>query len=326
MFSVETDTSAPLAHLREHGYVIVDQVLDPAEVIAPTLIEFEEVLDHLVKRLVREGHLDERFEDRPFEERFLAVSERSEIQLAQHFDFSLPQSGIKHDTPFHFGPAIFELVRHPRLLDLLEPELGEEIALNPVGHVRLKPPVRGIPARSTALMDTTPWHQDNGAVLPEADTTRTLTVWIPLTEATEANGCLQVQPGSHDLGLLDHCPTGNGTNSSIPSRFLDEERAVTLPMEPGSVLVMDARLAHASLPNTTESGMRISLDLRYQPAGEPSGRPHFPSVLVRSRACLDEVVTSSEAWEQLWRQARARLAEGGSYRFHRWDPNASVCA
>ena len=326
MSHVNIVAGSPMTHLRENGYVIVDGVVDPHKMIAPILIEFEEVLDRLVERLIRGGHLDERFEGRQFEERFLAVSERSEVQLAQHFDFSLPQSGIKHDTPFHFGSAVFELVRHPLLLDLLEPELGGEIALNPVGHVRLKPPLRGIPARSTALMDTTPWHQDNGAVLPEADETRTLTVWIPLTEATEENGCLQVQPGSHRLGLLDHCPTGNGTNSSIPSSLLDAERVLNLPMEPGSVLIMDARLAHASLPNTTHSDLRISLDLRYQPADQPSGRPQFPTVLVRSRTRPEEIVVSRDAWEQIWRETRARLAEGGTYRFHRWDPNASVCA
>jgi phytanoyl-CoA hydroxylase len=326
MSRIAPHETAFTAGLREDGYVVMEGVLDPLRDIAPILTEFEGVLDAVVERLVRDGHLDNRFEGQPFRERFLSVSKRSETQLAQHFDFSLPQTGIKNDTPFHFGPAVFGLLRNEHLLDRLEPELGSEIELNPVGHVRLKPPLRGRPSKSTALMDTTPWHQDNGAVLPEADGTRTLTVWIPLTSATIDNGCLQVQAGSHHQGLLDHCPTGNGTNSAIPGTLLDEDKVVTLPMEPGSVLVMDARLAHASLPNQTDNELRISLDLRYQPAGQPSGRPQFPTVLVRSQARPEEVVSSSDTWEQVWKDARASLAEGGSYRFHRWDENASVCA
>ena len=43
-------------------------------------------------------------------------------------------------------------------------------------------------------------------MLPEADEATILTVWLPLTDATEQNGCMQVIPRSHREGLKDHCP------------------------------------------------------------------------------------------------------------------------
>ena len=53
-----------------------------------------------------------------------------------------------------------------------------------------------------------PWHQDNGYtfVSPEAY----LTCWVPLTEATEENGCPWVVPEAHRLGTLKHWSTPLG--------------------------------------------------------------------------------------------------------------------
>ena len=40
----------------------------------------------------------------------------------------------------HFGPAVFDLVTVPALLDLAEDLIGPEITSNPIQHVRIKPP------------------------------------------------------------------------------------------------------------------------------------------------------------------------------------------
>ena len=46
-------------------------------------------------------------------------------------------------------------------------------------------------------------------------------------------------------------------------------------MRPGSVLLMHQRTIHSSLENLTDDQVRISLDLRYQPIGQATGRPAF---------------------------------------------------
>ncbi len=47
-----------------------------------------------------------------------------------------------------------------------------------------------------------PWHQDNGyvSILPANN----VTIWVPLDDVDEYNGCVWVMPDSHKMGLLDH--------------------------------------------------------------------------------------------------------------------------
>jgi phytanoyl-CoA hydroxylase len=46
-----------------------------------------------------------------------------------------------------------------------------------------------------------PWHQDGGNVW-SLDRDPLLTTWVALVPATQANGCMDCIPGSHQLGLL----------------------------------------------------------------------------------------------------------------------------
>ena len=39
----------------------------------------------------------------------------------------------------HCGPAVFDLLRHPAILDVVESVIGPEIASNPVQQMRMKP-------------------------------------------------------------------------------------------------------------------------------------------------------------------------------------------
>ncbi|MBO0702560.1 MAG: phytanoyl-CoA dioxygenase family protein, partial [Candidatus Dormibacteraeota bacterium] len=174
------------------------------------------------------------------------------------------------------------------------------------------------------LMAKIPWHQDNGVVLPEADESRILTVWLPINEATTENGCLQVIPTPRTQELIEHCPTGLA-GPHIPDASL-ERPPVPLPMRPGSVLLMHARTIHSSLENQTTDQVRISMDLRYQSPDEPTGRPMFPSFVARSRSHPEREVRDPAAWSRMWLDARARLAADRPTPFNRWDPNSPACA
>jgi hypothetical protein len=56
--------------------------------------------------------------------------------------------------------------------------------------------------------------------------------------------------------------------------------------------------------------IRWSFDLRYQPIGQPTGRPAFPGFVARSRRYPESELRDWREWRQLWLDARARLAEG----------------
>ena len=88
------------------------------------------------------------------------------------------------------------------------------------------------------------WHQDYGSYWYYDNFLRPdmLTVWIALDEATEANGCLRVVRGSHNLGRLDSSPSGNQRAAdptrveAVLARAEHDEVAVTL--RPGGALFM----------------------------------------------------------------------------------------
>lgn len=314
-----------LRRLEEEGYVVVEGVLDPARDIAPVMTEYGEVLDRIARQLLAEGKIASLYEDLPFSERLIQICVESGRNFPQHFDFSLPQSGVRHDTPIHVGPAVFGLLTHPRLLDLVEDVLGPEIYSNPVQHIRMKLPHRAVAKGSySGLVSKIPWHQDNGVVLPEADEATILTIWLPITEATIENGCLQVIPRSHRGELVPHCPRETGV--AIPEHLIPVEQAVPLPMRPGSALLMHQRTVHSSLDNVTDDQVRISFDLRYQPIGQPTGRPMFPGFIARSAAHPEAVLRNPAEWARLWYEARARLAERENPSFNRWSLAAPVCA
>ena len=311
--------------LEEHGYVIVDGLLDVEEDIQPVIEEYDELLDGLAHRLHEEGALSSAYEELPFGERLTALLRETDGAAFQHLEITLPQKGITHETPIHHGPSVFQLLRNPKVLDVVEELIGPEIYSNPVQHTRIKPPQRLLPEReqSNGLMAQVNWHQDQGTVREEGDESTMLTVWIPITAATEANGCLVVAPGSHRRGLSLHCEVPSGA-PEIPDRFVGQERRL-LPMKAGDVLFMTKLTMHSSLPNVSD-GIRWSFDLRYNSVGEPTGRPWFPGFVARSRSAPDSELRDAEEWAESWREARSDLADQETPKFKRWDSNDPPCA
>jgi ectoine hydroxylase-related dioxygenase (phytanoyl-CoA dioxygenase family) len=93
---------------------------------------------------------------------------------------------------------------------------------------------------------------------------------------------------------------------------------LVVPVKRGGVLLFHHLTKHASLTNTSD-GIRWSFDLRYQPIGQPTGRPAFPGFIARSRQNPASAVTDWQVWADLWRETRSRLAKLDSAgRFIRW--------
>jgi ectoine hydroxylase-related dioxygenase (phytanoyl-CoA dioxygenase family) len=222
------------------------------------------------------------------------------------------------------------MLTSPRLLDAVEWLVGPEIECNPIHHTRIKVPQREVPEeRWNSHTAATDWHQDLGVALPEQDGSHVLTVWLPVTEATVQNGCLLVIPRSHTGELAHHClvsPAKKGLH--IPDNFLAPGEPVALPMRPGDVLLMHKKTMHASLANESDD-IRWSMDLRYNPTGEASGRPAFPSFVARSRAHPEQELHDPRRWAALWLETRRRLAGLPAEEwppFNRWSRDSELCA
>jgi len=310
------------------GYLVVEGALDPVEVLDPLLAEYADVLDQLANELYAARRISSTHADLPFSERFIQIEIETNETNAQYFDFSLPQSGIRHDTPMWLGQAVFNTLTSPPLLDIVESVVGGEIFSNPVQHIRIKSPERlGARDRETGLtkMGATNWHQDNGVLLPLADSSNILTVWFSLTDASIEHGCLRVLPQSHRYGILAHCPAGPG-GLEIPESVISRKHALPLPTRRGDVILFHKRTVHSSLSNVSDE-IRWSFDLRYNPIGHETGRGAFPGFIARSRQHPEAELRDRNDWEKLWHDARARLADARHTEpFNRWSADAPVCA
>jgi ectoine hydroxylase-related dioxygenase (phytanoyl-CoA dioxygenase family) len=314
------------AQFDELGYLVVDGLFDVETDLAAVVADYGATLERLAQAWVDEGRLKDSYHGLPFGQRLVHIVQAGGVNWAQPFDISLPQTQVSPDTPIHTSQAVFNLLRHPRLLDVVEHFVGPEIYSNPIQHTRIKPPEHLVPAEARGgLMVRVGWHQDQGVATPEQDETPVLTVWLPITDATVENGCLVVVPGSHLRGLATHCP-GSGPDGGlqIPSRLIGGQ-PIPVPVKRGGALFLHSRTMHASLANRSDD-IRWSFDLRYQPTGLPTGRPAFPGFVARSRRDPQSEQRDWRAWAQTWADARARLAQGAPPTFNRWTSDSPACA
>lgn len=93
-----------------------------------------------------------------------------------------------------------------------------------------------------------PWHQDY-AYWSDMNNTNQVTVWAAIDPATKENGCIQVIPGSHKRGLIDHY---NGEDFMIKEDNIENEEIVLAVMEPGDILFFNVLALHASDPNYSD--------------------------------------------------------------------------
>ena len=316
-------SQAQLSQFDEDGFLVAEDLLDQELDVAPVVAEYEALLDDLCAGWVDEGRLEGTFAALPFEQRIVNVYQAG-LQYTQPLDIALPDGEIRADTPIHLGPAVFDLMRSPRLLDAMESFIGAEIYSNPIQDVRIKPPLSLVDAadHANSMLAKTFWHQDQGVTMPEADETNMITAWVAITDATAENGCLQVIPGSHRGEMVTHCP---GKQTGIPDHLIDEDLARPVPVRGGGVIFFHPYTKHASLNNLSDS-FRWSFDLRYNPIGEPAGRPFFPRFVARSQAYPESELRDVRAWAASWYAARRSLAIDGSVTLHRWDADAPVCA
>jgi ectoine hydroxylase-related dioxygenase (phytanoyl-CoA dioxygenase family) len=306
---------ASVEKFEEEGYLVVENLLDEERDIKPLVAEYEALLDQLATQWWSEGKLAASYQDLPFAQRLTQVIRELGDSCFYHFEISLPFSKITEDSPIHLGPAAFNLLRSPRVLDAVQSLIGPEIYCHPAHHVRIKVPVEAVNQGINDLTGTVTGHQDQAGTLPEADESNIVTAWLAINDATEANGCLMVIPGSHRGELLPHGPLPHG-GAGIPVEHLPAAEFVPLPMPRGGAIFMTARTIHRSLPNVSD-GIRWSVDARYMPIGRPTGRPFFPGFVGRSRLRPQTELHDSQAWANLWRQARAQLSKQGKPKFNR---------
>lgn len=280
-----SEGSSSREQLEQEGYVILRHVIG-AEVVEAARAEVDKLVDRAAEELMKAGKVKHPFRDTSFETRI--------FRLYEHCLGLAPKSF----RPELHLPGFYAYFFHPQLLDLVEEMLGGEVRLYPNYTLRPKLPNW----EGTRIW----WHQDggytkyvngqgdleNGAV----DDLRMINVWSPLVPAREENGCMQFVPGTHKLGVVPHVSRRYYLEIIDPTYTPRFEKAVSIELDPGDVVLFSNLLFHQGLPNRS-STVRWNLDWRYHDARQPTLRKEQGHI-ARSRSNPTRAVRSAEEWAQ----------------------------
>jgi len=172
-------------------------------------------------------------------------------------------------------PWVARLAQDPRILDNVEDLMGPDIMVFTSTFFIKEPHSPTIAA----------WHQDS-TYYGMGDTPDVVTVWIALTEANHAAGCMDALPfDAAGPRLFSHAanvvPNSVNRAAQVIVEPLDESGAETMALRPGEFSMHHGLCPHRSGPNTA-GFRRIGLGMNFFPTREKAlGRYRTAAMLVR---------------------------------------------
>jgi phytanoyl-CoA hydroxylase len=289
------------------GFLIVKNILDFNFDLKPVLNDIEFVMNRLVYKFVSKKKYEIVFKYN-FWKKYTYLSKLKIHDFDQYFNIRLPKENLTKNSDFFGSQSVFNLIKNNKILNVLEKLLGPEIMSNPVQNSRIKQPEKFLSKDTVfdGLSGRTPWHQDAGVMSVKGQKfTDLITVWVPFTKTTKKNGCMLTINGSHKIGLLNHVSGHKGQAQIRNSKLLNKIKPVALEADIGDIVILTKHTVHCSLPNISNN-FRISMDLRYNKAGQPSGREALPSFYVRSKNKKNITVNNYKKWLTLWEKAKVK--------------------
>jgi hypothetical protein len=183
-------------------------------------------------------------------------------------------------------PVFLAYIQHPLYRQLTRRYIGEDVSVfrsmfmnKPAGHNTVE--------HGTHIG----WHQDVGKGWG-IDTNPFVTVWIALDDATVANGCMQIVPGSHRHGIIneDHFPSAEDQ-----ARYIKEEDIRDLEAQVGEVILLHNLMLHRSGVNPSPQRRR-AFSVTYMDAATRTLDTGMSFPVVFGKEALDpETVAAKEA-------------------------------
>ena len=143
------------------------------------------------------------------------------------------------------SPDIARLLASPEMMATLEPLLGPDVDLFEVK----------ILAKAEHVGTAVPWHQDFPYWRTLLREPAVVSCMFYLDDTDPENGCLEVIPGSHRLGVLDHRVLAGDDFNRRLARPIDGP-SVRLAFPAGTAIFFPPLLAHASSPNESSRPRR----------------------------------------------------------------------
>lgn len=192
---------------------------------------------------------------------------------------------------------IWELATNPTVLDAIEALIGPNILLLATHFFNKY-------GEGDAAEAFVAWHQD--VAFWGLDPPTAITAWYAVDNSDVENGCMQVVPGTHVSGVVDHGKADQGGNllSINQEVHVTPEMAgaaVDLPLRAGQISIHDGTLIHGSLPNRSDR-RRCGLTLRYVPTGvrqasENSLDGSWKPILVRGTDAEKNFANREAPWQ-----------------------------
>lgn len=154
-------------------------------------------------------------------------------------------------TGLEQDPLFLSYIQHPTIRALTQRYIGPNVAIFRAMFMN-KPAEQG-----TVL----PWHQDIGAGWG-LDRNPIITVWTALDDATVANGCMQIVPGTHQLGVVN---PNHFVTEAHQAQYIQDREIVDLEVAAGEAILLHNFLFHRSGVNRTV-GPRRALSTAYMDA------------------------------------------------------------
>ncbi len=203
-------------HFDEHGYVILGNLLSGAELSGLR----RRAEDLMMGRTTIPGvtfQLDGKSEEYALEARTVGPTEKT--------------VNYRRIDELHNDPLYLDYMQHPVFRLLTRHYIGEDISI-------FRSMFMNKPAKKGTML---PWHQDVGAGWG-IDATPTTTVWTALDDTTVENGCVQIVPGSHKLGILNE---GHFTSKEDQVEYCKPEKVIDLEVGAGEAVVWEATVWEA---------------------------------------------------------------------------------
>jgi hypothetical protein len=188
-------------------------------------------------------------------------------------------------------PLVRDVISHPLFRDICSHHYGAHTSVSIFRAMLMNKPAR----QGTHL----PWHQDGGEVW-KLDRDPLVTTWIALDPATRSNGCVQVIPGTHRLGLLT--TAGSTLRPEDVERHCPDDAIEYLEIAAGECLLLHNWLVHRSDVNQTDTPRR-ALSACYMDGRTVSTLTgdHFPIVFgdeprtIKSWAFVEQLTTENRS-------------------------------
>lgn len=168
-----------------------------------------------------------------------------------------------------------DLIRHPKILDVIEDLIGPDILLYTSRFFIKEPRTDAIAA----------WHQDSTYFgLRPFDH---VTAWVALSNVTRAAGPMEFAVGSHIRGQLlqksNVIKNSVNTAGQIICEWFDRSHTEFGALQPGQFSLHHTCVVHQSGPNNTDE-RRIGIALSYIPTRvRHIGSMRMPACLVRGK-------------------------------------------